>query len=581
MSFGRVSRWTANAAALAVAALVASGAVAQPVERNLPPAPTAPSTVIAPPPLPGSINDDKSLGTNLSSIVILGPTAAVEASPAPGVDTSQVARLNHPAAVATLRPFLGRPISRKLISQIEAQIVLEYRRQGYPFVEVSTPEQEITEGALQIRVVEFRVGKITVAPASVRQAADIERQIRTKPGDEIYTPNLSQDLDWLNRYPDRVVTPAFTPGATLAETDLDLAVSHPKPWSISAGYSNSGSPETGNDRYFVGGSIAGQLLSDTFLSVQVTGSPDFWATRWKFFSDPHPQYESVAGRLTAATWARQDIELTIDVVETNEPTTPFVIRQDTFEANLGYRSALSNIVPLPGDIVAGAEVSRQARHTFFGDTDVLDTGVDIFQFYGDWSDNWTDPLGSENIDASVHGSPGGLDGSNTAAAFTTFTNGRVTSGTYVYGQLNFGRQTKLPLGFGLVTQFNGQYAGKPIPDSQQIALGGMTSVRGYTLDDGAWDDGLVLRDELHAPTVTLVRRDAFVVDVAPMAFLDLGYGHDDGGGPQSRIASVGVGADFRVAPTAIVTLDVSDPLISAKSTQAGDTRLDVRLSVAY
>ena len=171
MSFGRVSRWTANAAALAVAALVASGAVAQPVERNLPPAPTAPSTVIAPPPLPGSINDDKSLGANLSSIVILGPTAAVEASPAPGVDTSQVARLNHPAAVATLRPFLGRPISRKLISQIEAQIVLEYRRQGYPFVEVSTPEQEITEGALQIRVVEFRVGKITVAPASAQGSA--------------------------------------------------------------------------------------------------------------------------------------------------------------------------------------------------------------------------------------------------------------------------------------------------------------------------------------------------------------------------------------------------------------------------
>lgn len=581
----RMARRTAqilSKALIGLGLVATSSAMAQPVERNLPPSAQAPNTVITAPPLPGSISDDNALGASLSSIVILGPTSEAMAAPiSPGVDTGAVARLNHPGPRAALQRFLGRPISRKLISQVETALVREYRRQDYPFVQVSTPEQEITQGALQIRVVEFRVGKVEVTHARGKEASYIERQIRTRAGDEIDAATLTQDLDWLNRLPGRTVAPTFTPGATLGQTDLGLNVSHTRPWTLSAGYANSGSPLTGEDRYFIGGSIAGHLLTDASLSVQVTGSPDFWATRWRPFQEGNPRYESAAGRLLVATGPRQDIELTVDAVQTNEEVRFFNVRQQTLEATLAYRSALSNLVPLPGDVSVGVEVSHQARDTFFGPFLVLQGAVSVYQLYGDWSGHWNDRFGGTALAVSVHGSPGGIDRLNTSAAFADFTNGRVLSAAYVYGQASLSRQTILPMGFSILTQANGQYAGVPLPDSQQIALGGQTSVRGYSLDDGAWDDGFVLRDELRAPPIPLVRLGAFAASFSGRIFADYGFGRDEARRFNINAASIGLGADLRISPIAVASVDVSRPLIVGRVTGTSDLHVDARLTFNY
>ena len=581
--FGRARRKGAIlplAAGLGLALLLVFQVHGQPVERNIPAAPVSPPVTITPPPL-GSIKDDRSLGARLSTIVLLGPTSPIEAPAAPGIETWAIKRLNSNAVRGALKRFIGRPISRKLIGQIEAVIVREYRYQGFPFVEVSTPEQEITKGVLQFRVVEFRVGKLTVTGAKGRRADNIRGQIRTRPGEEIDSRRLGQDLDWLNRYPYRTIAPTFSAGAALGLTDLDLAATWHRPWSVNAGYANSGSALSGWDRYFVGASVSGHLLTDTYLSAQLTGSPDFWATRWKPFDNDHPRYESAAGRLVAATGPRQDVELTLNAVETNEPVIPFVVRQDTVEGTLGYRSALSNIVPLPGDIVGGVEISRQSRHTFFGGVNVLNETVDIFQLYGEWTNRWTDPLGGLTIDATVHGSPSRFDQFNTDARFADFTNGRVMRASYVYGDLNMVRQTLLPKGFSLIDQFSGQYAGRPIPDSQQLELGGPSGVRGYSLDDGAWDDGVYLRNELHAPVLSLFRRGPLPASLDAMVFADVGYGHDDGIRDEARMASIGVGANLQLGALVVASVDYAHPMTDAKVTRTGEDHVDVRLTFAY
>ena len=163
----------------------------------------------------------------------------------------------------------------------------------------------------------------------------------------------------------------------------------------------------------------------------------------------------------------------------------------------GTKLFIKRIVALPGDISGGVELSHQARSTLFGGVSVVYGAVNIYQLYGDWSDHWSDRFGSTSLDLSAHGSPGSIDDLNTSAALSAFTSGQVKKASYVYGQANITRQTELPFGTSLVTQLTSQYAGTAIPESQEIALGGPTAVRGYTIDDGAWDDGAVLRDELH------------------------------------------------------------------------------------
>jgi hypothetical protein len=98
-------------------------------------------------------------------------------------------------------PWLGRPLSRKLIAEIEASIARYYRQRGFPFVSLSTPPQNIGNGVLQIRVLEFMDGKVSVQGAADASTAHLRSLIRQQPGAPIDTYQLTADLDWLNRYP--------------------------------------------------------------------------------------------------------------------------------------------------------------------------------------------------------------------------------------------------------------------------------------------------------------------------------------------------------------------------------------------
>ncbi|HEY5072887.1 MAG TPA: ShlB/FhaC/HecB family hemolysin secretion/activation protein [Caulobacteraceae bacterium] len=581
---GRATSFRSRCAGLAICLwqTIAAPAHAQVVERHLPPPPAPTAPTLATPLPPVAAGDDRALGAVLHAIVLLGPSEAVQSGPANGVVVSSaLPRMDRESAQRTIRAFLGEPITRRLISRIEAAIVNASRRQGFPFVEVSTPEQEISGGVLQIRVVEFRLGKLNLAGASPREAARIAGAVRLVPGGEIDSRRLSQDLDWLGRTPFRTIAPAFTPGAELGQTDLDLAVTHLRPWRVEAGYSNSGASPTDQDRYFVGATAGGVVIADSVLSLQITGSPDFWVTGDEVLVQSHPTYESVAGRFTAPLTPRSDIELSLDAVETNQAVPFFVVREQTLETSLAWRTAVSNFVPLPGDVRLGIEAKAQRRMTFFGPVDVLEGGVNIYQILGGWSESWNDRFGHSTLDLAIHVAPGGVDRLNSDANFSDFTSGRVGGAGYAYLDIDYGRLTTLPRGLSLATQLTAQYAGRPIPDSEQLGLGGQGLVRGYFLDVGAFDDAVILRDELHAPALAVVKSAAAPVAVAPFAFLDLGWGRNEAAGQNVRLASVGLGADLQVTRRIAADLSLSYPLARVRETHVGDWRLEARLAVSY
>ena len=555
---------------------------AQVVERHAPAPPVASEPVLPAPAAPVVSEDEHPLGANLQAIVLLGPADPVTGETRRGVVISSGVRRIDPAeAWRRLSGYIGQPISKALISRIEASVVTAWRRKGFPFVAVSTPEQEISQGVLQIRVVEFKLGKLNIAGVSRRAAARIAGDIRLAPGEAINSPRLSQDLDWLGRYPYRTVQPAFSPGAALGETDLDLAVTSQRPWQAQAGWSNAGAAPSDQNRYFVGATVGGLVIPDSVLSVLITGSPDFWISHGDVLGNPHPVYESVAGRLAAPIAPRQDIELNVDAIETNQPVEAFIVREQTLEATLAWRFALANVAALPGDGRLGVEVTSQRRMTFFGPTDIAGGGVNIYQVFGGWSDSWVDRLGHASLDVAIHGAPGDLDRLGGDANLAAFTSGRVTSAAYVYLDLNYQRVTPIARGFSLSTQLTGQYAPGPLPDSDQIAPGGQDAARGYYLEAGAFDDALILRDELRAPIVTVIRAGPLATQIGPFAFVDFGYGRNNSTRQGLDVASIGLGADAQVSRRLAATLSVSYPLTSAPFTPAGDWRLEASVTLSY
>lgn len=566
--------------ALALAAQ--TQARAQVVERHLPSAPPPVSAPLPTPPAPSTSADDRELGAKLAAIALLAAGDPVAENLEPGIAVSPALTRVDPAKIKrALAGYLGKPLSRRLISQAEAKIVQAYRRRGFPFVEVSTPEQEIGQGALRIRVVEFRLAKLDVSGVSKGEAARVAKQIRLRPGQTIDSRRLSQDLDWLDRDPFESVQPAFTPGAALGDTNLDLAVAPRRPWRIEAGYSNAGASPSSQDRYFVDATVGIPRAPGAVLSLQLTASPDFWGWRGQPFGRAHPIYESAAGRFSTPLGPRQDLELTVDAVETNQPVEAFVVRQQTLEATLAYRAAVSNFLPAPGDIRLGIEAKSQRRMTFFGPVDVLNGAVNVYQVAVGWSDAWSDRWGRSSFDLAVRAAPGGLDRLSGDAALGAFTNARVTGAGYAYADLDYSRSMPISGGSTWIIHLMGQYAGRPLPDSEQFGLGGPGAVRGYFLDVGAFDDAGVLRDELHGPNLPFRAGGAGSASVEPFAFIDVGYGRNEATRMNTRLASVGFGANLAVGGLAIANLSVSCPFVTTHDTVAGDWRLDVRVSIAY
>ncbi|EJW10095.1 hypothetical protein A33M_0517 [Rhodovulum sp. PH10] len=592
-TFSKRSRRRAGRPGFAVAAvlaamLVAAPARAQYVERNLPPAPArpAPAITLLTPDLLKS-DDDTPLGTDLLGIVLIGAKDTPLAAPKKrGVDLSGIPAIDPARLKARLAGFLGKPLSRKLVLEVQAAVVGIYRDAGRAFVSVTVPPQEITGGTLQLRVFEYRAGRITVSGAERTGAAHIRERIRITPGAPIDSQTLETDLDWLNRNPFRRVEAVFGPGKDLAETDLTLRTTEQKPWQVYAGYANTGTLYTGRDRWFTGASAA--LPGDVLASYQATGSREFWVDDGELFGDTEDaRYQSHAGRLIVPLWPRASLEVIASWVQTNEAPVAFLsYRTRTAELSLLHRSALSNILPGTfGDLLLGVETKRQNRAAFFtGFGEVADASADVFQAVVGFAGRFSDRFGTSDLNVRLKVNPGEMLPENSAAAWAMYSGGRVTDIDYALATLAYVHTAPLPENFVLTNELFALIAGTPLPDPERVSLGGAFQVRGYMTEDRTVDQAVIVRNTLYFPAVSLGERlkAAWLKDaLTPYVFGDVGWGRDLFLDDDITLASIGAGLDQRIGTAWRANVGVGLALLDGPHTPAGSWRIDARVTASY
>ena len=136
--------------------------------------------------------------------------------------------------------------------------------------------------------------------------------------------------------------------------------------------------------------------------------------------------------------------------------------------------------------------------------------------------------------------------------------------------------------FSLSNTLIGQYSAVALPLTEQIGLGNTSLVRGYTLDDGAFDAGLVSRNELRTPSFALLGRSGRVADqLSPYVFVDAGYGKDRSTKADAAPVSAGLGADYQLTTHLTATLDGAWAMRSVGYTRSGDARLDSRITFSF
>lgn len=582
------------------------------LERNLPPAPPSGGGNLRGGAEAQAVVDDTPLGVDLAGIRIIGLNDPVATDARPGIDVSaSVEGLDGQAFQTALAPFVGRPLSRKLLADAQAAIALAYRTAGRPFVSVTAPPQEITGGVLQLRVAPFKTGAVRVREErNVVPAADTAfgEAVRATPGKLIEAKRIAEDLEWLNRFPFRQLNGVFEPGSDPGMSNLTLEVGRRRPWQAFAGWSNASTMKTRDlNRYFLGVSAGIEAWRDFNFSYQLTGSRDLLRKPGavRLSGENRPSYLSHAGRLVLALAPRQAISLTPNFVATSQAGAGNLLnfRNTTVELPLLYRAALSNLddrLAGWGDFYAGITPKWLSRRTLYQGIELGKGSAALFDVTVGWSGEWQD-AGEEatSVDIRLVGNRGGILPGNRSGTWTLFTNGRVADADYLYAYGTFNRNTPLPQilgtdGLSWSVGLAGQLSGRPLPDTEQLALGGMYAARGYTLNDGSADAGFVLRNELRLGTFALLGR--VVADPAdgasPFAFLDVAYGYNYNAkavrpGQRSDVTLVGLGAgvDYSLAAevggNAQAGVNVGLALTDGRETTSGTVTLQGRLFLSF
>ncbi|HXI53231.1 MAG TPA: POTRA domain-containing protein, partial [Candidatus Saccharimonadales bacterium] len=180
-----------------------------------------------------------------------------------------------------------KPMSTRLMNQLLHEIIQFYHAHGHMLVDVLYEPQDISNGMLQITVLEGKLKQIKLQDKEGRpytnglsNPAVLRNSLHLKEDQPVLRRDVYADLDWLNRNPFRKVQPVFEPGGGFAQSDLLLRIEERRPIEFLAGYENTGSEVTGENRIFAGitwGKAFG--IQDHIFNYQFTASPDFEGLR--------------------------------------------------------------------------------------------------------------------------------------------------------------------------------------------------------------------------------------------------------------------------------------------------------------
>jgi len=463
-------------AALAVSAYACS-ASAQDYQRYRPqtlPVPQAPVQVEAKP-LPPVEGSDTVLVERMNALIVLDRPEKVQPLEAfadySGLhydfDESRSLVRSH-GFRQIVESYLGGPITLRQLNEMARDIILLYRRNGQPVVDVVIPEQKITAGTVQIVVVEARIGQVRVDGDCWFDPCMLADQIEcTQPGDRLYERKLRSDLFWLNRSPFRRVEVDLEPGAKQGTTDVVFEVRDAAPWRAYLGYEDTGVPTLGIDRVYAGFIWGDVFRRDGQFSYQYTADTHF---------DRLQAHAVTYQRAWNRDWSWQTYGAVSDVasfaVPLNQEGQSWIVG-GAIMRNFNYGPYLHNFLTF------GSEFKSTNNNLEFGGLPVTNGRADLFQVN----------LGYDHIrrfndyeywlfanDLYV-GPNGGLSAFNDAAGFSSIRPN--TRPGYVYNRAKFEGVVGLPFDWQLLGRVTGQVASQRLLYSEMLGYGGYDSVRGY------------------------------------------------------------------------------------------------------
>lgn len=588
----RVGGLTGAATLAALLAAYSPGsAPAQTVEENAAPIVQGDQLRGLPAPASNAVTDDTPFGVDLARIrIVTDPNAAAGPNAPEAIDLSGAGPLlNDEALRRRLNSYLGAPMTRRMIAAIQADVTAFLRDRNRPLVSVAPPPQEISDGSLTLLVTLFQLGDVKTEGNAWSPDAHLTGAIRAPAGEPVDSAQLIEDVNWLNLNPYRNLGVVFEPGTQPGETNLILRSNEEAPYTVFAGYANSGAREDDQHRIFVGATVGNFPLIDAQLSYQFTTSPET-VERGRIASagDQQGFLTHALSMFAPLQWengSRGKLSLAASYVSSfSNLAAPFTQDNEAFLLSGEYAVPLAPLGSFRADVYGAAEYKRQENDVFFAGAQVNATEIEVMQGVFGLRGGFATGLslmgdGRASFDASLVISPGGLSKANDDAAFAAASGDPNADAHYGIGRGSFSHLA--PITEDVSHRFRAafQIAQTNLPGIEEFAHGGASSVRGYLTNEASGDDGFTIRNEIVGPAISLFGGDGGVRDMAqPFGFVDYGWSKDQFANTSEELTAVGVGVNIAINDIVSGSLIYGHALTDGPETEAGDHRLFMRLS---
>ena len=413
-------------------------------------------------------------------------------APASQIDASRVPALAAPAAQEELRRYIGLPLRQVLLDSLRAAIGRYYGSINRPFVSVAIPKQDVTDGVVQVVVIEGRLGKLGVQGNRWFDKDQYLDAVDLKPGDPIDSAALQAGVDQINRNSYRHATAAASAGAQPGATDITLQAQDRFPVGVSAGIDNTGNSSTGLYRGWTALDRGNALWRGDDFNYRFTTS----------IEDPRLLRQHSFSYTSYLPW-HDVLSLSGSIVDSNtRGSTPITTAGHNDYASLRYQRGLP-IYQIPGfgalthTLTVGYDFKSSNNNILFGGVSVFPSTTEIDQFLAIYGATLPDALGSTNFTGTLVMSPGGMTGLNNTATFQTQQAG--ARADYIYGNIALDRLTNLVYGVTWDARAIYQRSNGILLSSEQLAFGGPYANRGFITAGATRDEGFQMMHELRAP----------------------------------------------------------------------------------
>ncbi len=477
-------------------------------------------------------------------------------------------RLKNLEVERAVYPFLG---PQRTPSDVDgARLALEsvYHEKGYQTVSVVIPQQDPRYGVIRLQVVEGKVGRLRVQGARFFLPSQIKKEAPSLAEGKV--PNMSdvtKDIVGLNRLTDRRVTPELTAGSEPGTVDINLNVEDKLPLHGALELNNRYSADTSPLR------LNGSLSYGNFLQKGHTVGLSFQVA---------PQDLGDAQVYSGYYLARVSGSVSLMILGTKQNSDVSTLGG----AAVGGRGeivSLRALFDLPGEdkfyqsFSLGLDYKNFLEDIVIG-KDTVSSPIEYWPMSANYGATWIGENGFTEMNASLNFHLRGLGSTE-----TDYSNKRYNAdGNYIYLRTDAAHTHDLSGGSQVFGKIQGQVASKPLVNGEQIAGGGLDTVRGYLEATALGDNGVFGTAEFRTPSFIGKQdengkwRDEWRIH----AFVEGGLTGiwDALPGQQSRygFASVGVGTRFVYANQYNGSIDLGVPLIDQVGAEAGDPLLTFR-----